>query len=83
MHLNVEIKARCPDPERVRAILRQHGAEYKGLDHQVDTYFNVPQGRLKLRVSKSIGSVTTCLSQALVMVLIFVVNQNILLPASS
>ena len=49
MHLNVEIKARCPDPERVRAILRQHGAEYKGLDHQVDTYFNVPRGRLKLR----------------------------------
>ncbi len=49
MHLNVEIKARCYDPEKVRDILKEQGAEYKGLDHQIDTYFNVPRGRLKLR----------------------------------
>ncbi len=49
MHLNVEIKAYCHDVEKVREILKQQGAEYKGLDHQVDTYFRVPQGRLKLR----------------------------------
>ncbi len=49
MHLNVEIKARCSDPEKVRDILKEQGAEYKGLDHQIDTYFNVPRGRLKLR----------------------------------
>ncbi len=49
MHLNIEIKARCSDPEKVRNILKEQGAEYKGLDHQIDTYFNVSHGRLKLR----------------------------------
>jgi len=49
MHLNVEIKARCPNPQGVRDILDSQGAEYKGLDHQVDTYFRVQNGRLKLR----------------------------------
>ncbi len=49
MHLNVEFKARCPDLERVKAILQREGAEYKGRDPQVDVYFNVPHGRLKLR----------------------------------
>ncbi len=46
-HLNVEIKARCEDPGRVKEYLRD--AEYKGTDHQVDTYFKVKAGRLKLR----------------------------------
>lgn len=49
MHLNVEIKARCSEPEKVQKILEIHHAEYKGKDHQIDTYFKVPQGRLKLR----------------------------------
>lgn len=49
MHLNVEIKARCSNPKKVRAILEQERAEYRGLDHQVDTYFKVNNGRLKLR----------------------------------
>ena len=47
--INVEIKARCADPEHVRAVLRQRKARFAGLDHQVDTYFRVGQGRLKLR----------------------------------
>jgi predicted adenylyl cyclase CyaB len=47
--LNVEIKARCHDPERIRNILHEHNADFKGTDHQVDTYFDVPEGRLKLR----------------------------------
>lgn len=46
---NVEIKANCADLNRVEAILLSLGAEYKGLDPQCDTYFNVPNGRLKLR----------------------------------
>jgi predicted adenylyl cyclase CyaB len=50
--VNVEIKARCPDPERVRAILRERQARFAGVDQQVDTYFRVPQGRLKLREGK-------------------------------
>lgn len=47
--LNVEIKARCEDPDRIRRILKEHNAEYKGEDRQIDTYFAVPEGRLKLR----------------------------------
>ena len=49
MPVNIEIKAYCPDPERVAEILRDHKADYKGKDHQVDTYFQVNDGRLKLR----------------------------------
>ena len=49
MHLNVEIKARCSDPDAVRSYLISHQAEFKGTDHQTDTYFNVQRGRLKLR----------------------------------
>jgi len=49
MPLNVEIKARCSDPQKVREILESQWAEYKGLDHQIDTYFKVSNGRLKLR----------------------------------
>ena len=48
-HINVEIKARCHDPDRVRAILKEKNADFKGVDQQTDTYFRVPQGRLKLR----------------------------------
>ncbi|TYP93343.1 putative adenylyl cyclase CyaB [Fodinibius salinus] len=47
--LNIEIKARCEDPETIRSILEDQNADYKGTDHQIDTYFNVPEGRLKLR----------------------------------
>ena len=48
-HLNVEIKARCDDPGRVRRLLRDRGADFKGTDRQVATYFHCPAGRLKLR----------------------------------
>lgn len=47
--INVEIKAHCSDPEPIRKYLQDNGASFKGVDHQVDTYFRVPQGRLKLR----------------------------------
>lgn len=47
--LNIEIKARCDQPDRLRHILREHNADFKGTDHQIDTYFDVPEGRLKLR----------------------------------
>lgn len=47
--LNVEIKARCNDQDRIRGYLKDHGADFKGVDHQVDTYFNVAHGRMKLR----------------------------------
>lgn len=47
--LNVEIKAYCTDPDRIRRILQERNADFKGEDHQIDTYFSVPEGRLKLR----------------------------------
>ena len=46
---NVEIKARCPDPDRIRHLLEVAGAVFRGVDVQRDTYFHVPHGRLKLR----------------------------------
>ncbi|MBP7708181.1 class IV adenylate cyclase [Candidatus Pacearchaeota archaeon] len=48
-HLNIEIKAKATNQEEVGRILTSRQASFKGLDHQIDTYFNVPLGRLKLR----------------------------------
>ncbi len=48
-HLNVEIKARCANHDKVKEILKSKFANFKGVDHQVDTYFKVNSGRLKLR----------------------------------
>ena len=44
-----EIKAYCDNPEVIEKYLIENSATYKGIDHQIDTYFNVPNGRLKLR----------------------------------
>jgi len=46
---NVELKATDPDPERSLAIVRELGAEDRGILVQRDTYLRVPEGRLKLR----------------------------------
>ena len=48
-HINIEFKARCNNPEKIKKILISRNADYKGLDRQVDTYFKVNTGRLKLR----------------------------------
>jgi adenylate cyclase class 2 len=47
--LNVEIKASCADIDKIEKLLHELQAEYHGEDHQIDTYFNTPNGRLKLR----------------------------------
>ena len=47
--LNVEIKARATDHRFIRRILEERKARRVGEDRQTDTYFNVPEGRLKLR----------------------------------
>jgi len=52
MPLLVEFKARCNNPDEIRSKLHKKGAKYQGRDHQVDIYFNVPHGRLKLRKGK-------------------------------
>ncbi len=46
---NVELKATDPDPERSLEICLALGAEDRGTIAQRDTYFRVPEGRLKLR----------------------------------
>jgi adenylate cyclase class 2 len=48
-HINIEIKARTTEPDRIREILKTNNADFIGVDRQVDTYFNVASGRLKLR----------------------------------
>jgi len=44
-----EIKARSNRIDEIREVLIANHASLKGIDHQVDTYFKVPDGRLKLR----------------------------------
>lgn len=48
-HINIEIKAKCSQPDKIRDFLKSQSAEFKGVDHQIDTYFKVNKGRLKLR----------------------------------
>ena len=45
----IEIKAKCADVSQIRSILLANKADFKGIDHQIDTYFKAPIGRLKLR----------------------------------
>ena len=47
--LNIEFKAKTNDVSAAENILLQHNPLFIGEDHQVDTYFNVPNGRMKLR----------------------------------
>jgi len=48
-HINIEIKAKTAEPDGIREILKTNNADFIGVDHQVDTYFKVDSGRLKLR----------------------------------
>jgi predicted adenylyl cyclase CyaB len=47
--LNIEFKAKSTDITAAENILLQHNPAFIGEDHQIDTYFNVATGRLKLR----------------------------------
>jgi len=47
--VNIEIKARSNSHDQIREYLKSKNADFKGVDHQIDTYFAVPSGRLKLR----------------------------------
>lgn len=49
MPRNIELKARLADLPAARQIAGRIATQYVGCERQVDTYFHVPQGRLKLR----------------------------------
>ena len=49
MPRNLEIKARIDNVKLAQTIAQSINATYAGVLHQVDTYFIVQQGRLKLR----------------------------------
>ncbi len=49
MPVIIEIKARCSNLDKARAVLSGAGARRVGLDRQIDTYFEVARGRMKLR----------------------------------
>ncbi len=51
-HVNIEIKAKSNNQDKIREILKSKNADFKGIDHQIDTYFKVNSGRLKLREGK-------------------------------
>ncbi len=48
-HINIEIKVKSRNSGKIRQILKSMKADYRGTDHQIDTYFKVSSGRLKLR----------------------------------
>lgn len=47
--LNIEFKASTNKLSELEILLQQYNPLFIGEDHQVDTYFNIPSGRLKLR----------------------------------
>lgn len=48
-HIIIEIKASSTNFKQIKKELNAKKADFRGVDHQVDTYFNVTNGRLKLR----------------------------------
>lgn len=48
-HINIEFKAKATDITALEKKLQSLLPKYIGEDNQVDTYFNVKEGRLKLR----------------------------------
>ena len=50
MPSNIEIKAKLVDPQLQRSLARELCAKDPELLYQEDIFFNVPEGRLKLRV---------------------------------
>jgi predicted adenylyl cyclase CyaB len=56
MARNIELKARCRDLAAAEEVCRRLGAERQWVRRQVDTYFRVPDGRLKLREEQPGGA---------------------------
>jgi predicted adenylyl cyclase CyaB len=56
MARNLELKARIRSVDRAEAAATACGAAFAEILRQVDTYFNVPRGRLKLRIIEGEGA---------------------------
>ena len=69
---NIEIKARVEKLDRMREKVNTLEHTYVGFDHQIDTYFKMANGRLKLRESSLSGPE-----------LIFYLRENIIGPKNS
>lgn len=54
--VNLELKARVADPSALRERVGASGAALQGTERQVDRYYRVPSGRLKLRESSRDGA---------------------------
>ena len=52
-HVNAEFKARCSDPQDAIRRIRAAGARWLTRERQVDTYYRVAEGRLKVRETGS------------------------------
>lgn len=50
MPTNLELKIRVTSHQSLKKILEQIGAENKGMLNQIDVYYSVPNGLLKLRI---------------------------------
>ena len=72
LHTNIEIKAKSNYQDKIRDTLISNKAEFKGIDHQIDTYFKTTNGRFKLRESSLSGPY-----------LIFYIRENLSGPKSS
>ena len=56
-NFNFEIKAYTSEHDSIREFLISQKAVFKGVDHQIDTYFPVKHGRLKIRE----GNIENCI----------------------
>lgn len=56
MSFNIELKARCADLNAFEERVKQLPHTFNGLDNQIDTFYHVPKGRLKLRESSLYGN---------------------------
>jgi len=56
MRRNIELKAMYPDLQSARRICAKLGAAHIGVDRQLDSFFKVTSGRLKLRESSLTGN---------------------------
>lgn len=52
-HVNAEFKARCADLRAAIRRARAAGARWAAREHQIDTYYHVTEGRLKVRETGS------------------------------